>query len=132
MSYTVVDQRNVRGSLRQRLAIELQVSHSAADAARILNRDLVTRGAVPKSEIVASPATRYAGIEEQFFAPQTKSEYPLETRPIHPSGGTRVPGPSAAPYVRRYRVNVGAGDVRLDLIAVNGGARVGMIDGVQH
>ncbi len=64
MGYTVVGQRNVRGDLRQRVAIQLQVSDSTANPMGVLDRNLVARGAVPKSDLVTSPAIRYAGIEE--------------------------------------------------------------------
>src|SRR5580658_8702079 len=130
MSGAVVGQRNVPGDVPKRRAIELKVSDSAADSTRVLDRDLVARGAVFESNLVTSPVGRYAGIEEQRFAAHTKSEYPLEARPIHPSGGACVPRPSAASRVRRRRVNVGARDVRLNLVAMDAGARVRMIDGV--
>jgi hypothetical protein len=64
MGYTVVGQRNVRGDLRQRVAIQLQVSDSTADPTGVLDRNLVVRRVVPESDLVTSPATRYAGIEE--------------------------------------------------------------------
>ena len=49
MGSTVVGQRNVRGDLRQRVAIQLQVSDSTANPMGVLDRNLVARGAVKKN-----------------------------------------------------------------------------------
>src|SRR5260370_16271076 len=94
MGYPVVGQRNVRGDLRQRVAIQLQVSDSTADPTGVLDRNLVVRRVVPESDLVTSPATRYAGIEEERFAAQTKPEYPPQARPLHPSATPGVPNPT--------------------------------------
>ena len=72
------------------------------------------------------------GSMTQRRAAQTESEDPLETRPIHPSGRAGVPGPAAAADVGGLGVDIGAGDVRFDLVAVNAGARAGVIDRVQQ
>ena len=74
----------------------------------------------------------YAGIEEQRRSLQTEPEDPFEAGPVHPSGRAGVPGPSAASDMGRRRIEVGADDVGLDLVAVNRVGRARMVDGVQH
>jgi hypothetical protein len=64
MGEAVVGQGNGRGARQERLAVELKVSHAAAGAMRIVDRDLIARRVVSEGELVTSPATRYAGIEE--------------------------------------------------------------------
>src|SRR5271170_6777711 len=86
---------------------------------------------VSESNFEVSPTLRDAGIDEERRAAQTKSEDPLETRQIHPSSRARVPRPAAAPYMRRLRIYVAAGDVGFYLVAMNAGARAGVIDWVQ-
>jgi hypothetical protein len=40
-------------------------------------------------------------------------------QPIHPVGGTGIPGPTAATDVRRDRIDIGGDDVRLDFVVGN-------------
>ena len=96
-----------RSVSRQRFAVELQARDAAADPVRILDRDLVARRAVAEDDLEAPPGPRHAGIEDQRRAAQAEAEDPLEARPIHPSGRAGVPGPAAAPDVRRLGVDVG-------------------------
>src|SRR5271166_6809028 len=128
MRDAVVGQGDLRGALRERLAVEFHAAHSATDAPWVLDRDLITRRAVSIDYLEARPPGRDARIDQQGFAPETKAQYPLESRPIHPARRARIPGPSSPPDVRRRRVHVGAGDVRLDFVAMDPCARVRMID----
>ena len=50
---------------------------------------------------------------------QAKSEYPFETRPIHPSSRAGIPGPAAAPDMRGLGIYVAAGDVGFNLVTMN-------------
>src|SRR5581483_8966962 len=69
---------------------------------------------------------------DEGCAPQTKAEDPFKSGAIHPSGRTGVPSPSAPPNMRRLRINIGADDVRFDLVAKNVGARSPMINRIQN
>src|SRR5208282_5110763 len=115
----------------QRFAVEFDASNTATDSVRVFNRDLVSRGVVSENDFEVSPSLRDAGINEQSRAMQTKSEYPLEARPIHPSSRAGVPTPATAPDVCGLGIYVAAGNVGLGLVAVNGGTRAGVIDRVQ-
>src|SRR5713101_5655634 len=92
------DPRRVR---RQRLAVEFHPGHSAAYATWIFDRDVVARGVVLETHLESLPRLRDARLDDQRFVAQTKSQYPLEARPIHPAGRAGIPGPSAAPDMRR-------------------------------
>src|SRR5208282_507613 len=132
MRGAVVGERDLRRALHDRLAVELDAANSATYAARVFDRDLVARRAESIGNLEAGPPGRYAWIDHQRLTAQSKSQYPLEPRAIHPYRRARVPGPSSAPDVRGHRVDVGACDVRLDLVAMDSGARVSVIDRVQH
>src|SRR5271154_4309006 len=131
MGRAVIRQRDQRWISLQQLAIQLDAKNATADSLRIFDCDVVPRRMVSESNFEMLPTLRDAGIDEERRAAQTKSEDPLETRPIHPSSRARVPRPAAAPYMRRLRIYVAAGDVGFYLVAMNAGARAGVIDWVQ-
>ena len=62
---------------------------------------------------------------------QAEAEDPLDAGAVHPARRPRVPRPAAAPHVRRHGVDVGGGDVGLDLVAMDARARAGVVDRVQ-
>ena len=61
-----------------------------------------------EDDLEAGPRPRDAGIERRASRPQAEAEDPLEARAVHPAGRAGVPGPAAAPDVRRLGVDVGA------------------------
>src|SRR5207249_1709685 len=105
---------------------------AAINSAWILDRDVVSSRVISKCDFKARPRLRYAGVDDEGRAPQTKAEDPFKSGAIHPSGRTGVPSPSAPPNMKRLRVNIGAGDVRFDLVAKNVGTRSRMIDRIQN
>ncbi len=68
----------------------------------------------------------------QRRAAQPEAQDPLEARAVHPAGRAGVPGPSPASHVRALGVDVGGGDVGLDLVAVESRARGRVVDRVQE
>src|SRR5579862_4314583 len=132
MRDVVIGQRDLPGSRRKRDAVQLDAGHAATNAARIFDRDFISSQAVSIDYLEPWPSARDAWIDQERFAANTKAQYPLETRPIHPSRRARIPCPSATPDVRRGRVQVGACDVRLDFVAIDSCARVRVVDRVQH
>src|ERR1700691_1843584 len=85
----------------ERLAADLDAGNTAADSVGILDSDLIARGVVAKDDFEVPPGLRDTRINQQSRAAQTKSQYPFETRPIHPSRRAGVPGPAAASHMRR-------------------------------
>src|SRR6266481_2183350 len=114
MRDAVVTKVDMRGALRERVAVQFDLAHSATNAARVFDRDFIARRAVSIRNLEARPIAGDARIDQKRFAAETKAQYPLDTRAIHPSGRARVPGPSSTTLMRRHRVHVGACDVRLD------------------
>ena len=65
---TVIDERNFRLAIRQRLAIQFGVDNSATDSLRILDRNFVARGAMPERDFKARPPLGYARRKNQDCA----------------------------------------------------------------
>jgi hypothetical protein len=68
-------------------------------------------------------AGRQARVDDQVAALAPDAQDALDAGAVHPRRRARVPGPAAAPDVRRHRVDVGRHDVRLDLVARHLGRR---------
>src|SRR5690242_4965335 len=92
----------------QRFAVDHDARHASTDAVRVLDGDLVTCGVVLKGDVEAWPPLRYAGGHDERGSAETKSQYPFESCPIHPSRRAGVPCPPPAADVRRFRVDIGA------------------------
>ena len=105
---------------------------AAGDAARVLDRDLVARGVVAEGDLEAAATRAGCTGRDGATAPRRrKPEDPLEPGAVHPARRAGVPGPAAAPDVRRLGVDVGGDDVGLDLVAVDARARARVVDRVQ-
>src|SRR3546814_19930930 len=63
------------------------------------------------------PCAWNAGINNKKGTLAADAQNALDTGTIHPSGSTRVPGPSSAPDMWRDGVDIGCDDVRPDLVA---------------
>src|SRR5579863_10249494 len=111
-------------------AVERCAHDAAAHPVRIHHHDSVARCAISIRDLVSGPCAGDAGLDDEGPAPQTDAHYCLHGGAVHPTGGTRVPGPAAAPDMLGGRVNVGAYDVGLDLVAMDAGASAGVIDGI--
>ena len=130
MTPAVVDQRHgTRG--RQHHAIEGHAGHAVALAGGILDPDLVGGVLVAERDVEARPRRRDAGCDRQLVAAHPEPEHRFEAGAIQPARRTGVPGPATAPDVRRHRIDIGAGDIGLDLVAVALGARAGVADRVE-
>src|SRR5580700_4936330 len=126
MGRAIIGQRDQhRVGCWQHLAVEFDARDTAANSVRILDLDDVSGGAVSENDFEVSPSFRDAGIHQQSRAAQTKSKYPLETRPIHPSGGAAIPGPAATSDMRRLGIDVATGNVRFNFVAMDAGSRAG-------
>ena len=116
----------------KRCAIELNRRHPSGNPLWVLDVDFVARRVIAEYDVKAPPCTWDTRVEIKPRAAQTEAENPLDAGPIHPTRGSGVPGPAAAADMRRFGINIGGDDIGLDLIAVNAGAAVGMIDRVQE
>src|SRR5438093_466193 len=126
----VVSERDRRAT-RERRAVELDARYPARHAAGVLDRDLVVRRVVAKADFEAAPGARDARVEVKRAAPDAESQDPLDAGAMHPAGGARVPGPAATAHVRWFGVDIGRRHIGLHLVAVDAGARAGVVDGVQ-
>src|ERR1700722_19212687 len=104
MERAVVNQINQGAFSWQHLPVEFDRQNAAADAQWILDSDGVLRGAVAERNFEAGPRLGNARVEQQTVALQTKAENPLERHPIEPTGGSGVPGPTAAPDMGRHGI----------------------------
>ena len=98
----------------------------------ILDGELVTRRVISERGLEARPRARDARVDAKRSSADAEAEDPLDARPVHPAGRSRVPGPAAAADVRRLRVDVAPRDVRLDLVAVQTRRGSRVVDRVQE
>src|SRR5581483_10994447 len=119
MDLAVVDECDLQWRVLHRDAVERGVGDATAHAPRIFDHNLVCRGAVSEQDLETRPCSRHAGIEVKRFPLQAQSENPFEACPVHPTCRARIPSPSAPPDMRGCRIDIGANNIWLDLIAVN-------------
>src|ERR1700728_2048656 len=117
---------------RQRRAIQLRVRYTAADAQRVVDQNLVTRGAILEHDLKARPFFWDAGTQKQGLSLYAKSKDRLEAGAIHPAARARIPRPTPAPDVRSDGIHVCGDDVRFNLVAVRIGACARTVDGVEE
>src|SRR6185312_15704344 len=133
--HAVVMQENVVGRC-QRLAVQFDARHAAANVVRILYLDVVGAGmllaAMPIAELKAGPALRDARVDAQPVAAQAEAENRLQRGAIKPGGRAGVPGPAAAADVRRHRIDVRADHVRFHLVARDRLGAVAVMDRVEQ
>jgi hypothetical protein len=91
----------------------LSSSTRSSRAIRILDADFIKGRTVAVANLEPLPLPRNAGIEHNRAVTHPKSEQVFDSCPIHPSGRAHVPGPTAAPHVRRLGVNELEGPRRL-------------------
>src|SRR5438132_11434796 len=113
-------------------AIKRNAGDAAVERVGIFDCDSISRIAASIGDLELAPETWDAGIEAQTIALQLETEDVFQRGSVHPSSGTRVPGPPATAGVRRHRVNVGGGDVGFDFVFMQTGARGSMIDRIQQ
>src|ERR1700722_20894241 len=98
---------------------------------RILHRDAVARGAKFIGDFEAGPGARNSGSARENPPPQLDSQNSLHRGAVHPPGRSRIPGPTAAADMMSGGVNIGARDIRFDLVAMNAGTGARVIDGIE-
>src|SRR5450759_291083 len=101
MDLAIVDEGNPCNSLRNLHAVKLRTDDAATHAARILDRDFVTRdcvasAAVAEYDFVARPRLRQTGVDCQRISVHPESENGFEPGTVQPTCRTAVPGPAAA------------------------------------
>src|ERR1017187_3842142 len=84
------------GAARVRFAVNGQ----GRGAGGLHDVDVIHRLAIAVVHLEPSPIGRKAGVEVQLIHFQPESEQRFGDQAVHPPGGTRVPGPSAAADVR--------------------------------
>src|SRR3989442_679361 len=104
MGQTIITQQNQIVLLDD--SVKLNAGDAAVDRVGIFDCDSVRRGAPTIGNHELAPETWNAGIEAQTIALQLESENVFKRRPVHPSSGPGIPGPTAAAGVRRHGVNV--------------------------
>src|SRR5665213_2223262 len=85
-----------------------------------------------KHDLEAGPVPGDAGREKQERALTAQAENRFNPGLIHPPGRARVPRPSTASDMRRFRIDVGGDDVRLDLVAMHAGPRGRVVNGIDQ
>src|SRR5580658_9876301 len=93
----VIDERDLARASRYFRAIERRPHDAAIHPVRVLHRDAVARCAVFVGDLETGPCARDAGLDDEGPAAQTDAQDCLHGGAVHPTGGTRVPGPAAAP-----------------------------------
>jgi len=68
MGFAVVDQRDVRRTVREHLIIQFQADNAAANAGMIVDGHLIPRRVVVKCNFEMSPRSGHAGIKPQCGA----------------------------------------------------------------
>src|SRR5437870_1383162 len=126
----VVSERDRRAA-RKRRAVELDARYPTRHTAGVLDRDLVVGRVVAEAELDAARGAADARVEVKRAAPDAEAQDPLDAGAMHPAGGARVPGPAATAHVRWFGVDIGRRHIGLHLVAVDAGARAGVVDGVQ-
>src|SRR5512134_2104299 len=128
----VIGELDMHAAVCKRDAIEFNTRHPSRNSVRVFDGDFVARRVVAEEDFKAPPRTWDAWVEIKPRAAHTEPENPLDASPINPSRGPGVPCPAAAADMRRFGINISGDDIGLDLVAVNAGAAVGMIDRVQE
>src|ERR1039458_5858335 len=57
--------------------------------------DVIDRLPVAVVDLETCPSLRHAGGQAQLSALQVRAQQGFDQQPVHPAGGTRVPGPTA-------------------------------------
>src|ERR1700733_3160710 len=104
----------------------------AIDATRVLDRYFVERRAIPEHDLEARPVFGDARCEDQKRTLAAQAENRFDSGLIHPPGRACIPCPSAASGMRRIRIDIGGGDVWLDLLAMHGCPRGRAVDGIDQ
>src|SRR5207247_9515940 len=86
---------------------------------------------VAEPELEASPRAGNAGIEVQDRAAQPEPKEPLDPGAIHPACGARIPRPATTTDVRVFGIDVGGGDIGLDLVPMDARPGARAVDRVQ-
>src|SRR5512134_1575511 len=76
------------------------------DTSGITYRDFPGRASEAVDDVVVGPGGWYARFDTKRIAGLPEAEKFLEADPVHPARGARVPRPSAAPEMRRRRVDI--------------------------
>ena len=111
-------------------------SSALGDAAalpfRVLDLDGVARPAEPPLDRAGGPRGRNAGVHREGGPAALQPEDPFHRDAIHPAGRPRVPGPAAAPAVRRVVVDVGGHGVGLRPVRLDVARAPRVVDRVEH
>ena len=114
------------------LAVEFHRCDAAVDAVWILDRDFIAGSVILEHDLKARPEFGNARGENERCRLHLEPQDRLKARPVHPARRACVPRPSAAPDVRRHRVDVGGDHIGFHFVAMHLRARARVIDGIQH
>ena len=79
-----------------------------------------------------APRPGKAGCEAQLIAFPIYTEQSFEQEPIHPTGGTGVPGPTTAAGVGRDGIDIRGDDVGFDFVGRDLGGGGAVVDGIEQ
>src|SRR4030095_12140501 len=124
--------QELHGPARNWLTVQGDGPDTAFDTSRVFNTNSVRCGPVTIGDLEPRPSARNTRVDAQHVANRTNAENRFESNSIQPTGGPGVPGPSAAASVGWSGVDVGADDIRLDLILRDFGGCRGVTNRVQQ
>ena len=95
-------------------SVEVCVRDAAASMRWIVHADFVTGRCHLHRGFESRPCGRDAGIDDQNIAFAAEAEYAFDPGTEHPPRGAGIPGPAAAPDMRRDRIDIGRDDMAND------------------
>src|ERR1700688_3599722 len=114
----IVQEWNVGGA-GNRFPVKFHSGDSAGDACGVFYPEFVRSRMILKTNGIVWPGTGNARINAENRSSHPESEYPFHTRAIKPPCRTCVPGPTTAPNVRRFRIDISRQYIGLNLIALH-------------
>src|SRR3954451_2644168 len=130
---TVIEQLDRRAFVGgEHLAVNLDCNNTATDSERIINSDLITRRAMLECDFKSEPTARDARVENQIGALHAKPEQRFQDYTVHPPRRSRVPRPSAAPYMWGLRIDIGANHIWLDFVSMDVAGGITVMNWIQH
>ena len=92
--------------------------------------DFIAAGVIAEGQFKAGPGVGNTGIHKERRPAKPKTQNPFHSCAVHPTGGAGIPCPASSARVRSFRVDISGHDIRLHFIALDIGARAGMVMGL--
>jgi len=82
---TVIGEIDMHAASCERYAIEFDRRYPSRNSVWVLDSDFVARRVIAKGNFKTPPRARDARVKMKPHAPQTETQNPLDTGPIHPT-----------------------------------------------